>query len=621
MMERENTLDDIPAHVYTDIPVPDRKFIKFYGEFDTVSDILKTNEWKTMHSFYYQFDKHELEIDINETVEDYQDYSPERQTQEIIKCVNSFSYFCHKYVKIIHPMHGLIPFILYKYQRRVISDYHSNRFNILSKFRQGGLTTVSVAWALWKCMFQLDQQILVLSKTDREAIAAGEVASKAIEYLPNWMVPTFHKNSAHEKQFSDTGSAMWFYTPEASRGKSITVLIIDEAAFIKDMDKYWKAIYPTISTGGACCVVSTVNGLGNWYEEWYHAAEKDENEFNVIDIDYWEHPDYNDPKWVKDNRANLGDKGWKQEVLRDFLGSGETYISSKILDELDQSTRDNQPERILFRKWANLGGEKRIKWEPGALWIWKEPRDGHEYLMAIDTAEGVGTEGDSSCFQILNMATLEQVAEFYSNEIPQHIFAQISHQMGCYYNTALIVVEANKGGAVLSKLVNDLAYENIYYDITKGKKQTPGVKVSQTNRPWILEALKHRLINGSIKVNSRRLVTELNTFRYNPNSKKAEARKGKHDDAIMAISIGLFIRDTQMRGLPVGAEIPKEMLETLKGEVYEEIKKEIREGSPEDWIEDEAEDPLFFPSDEEVMPGVYFNIKRKNDKLLREFGW
>ncbi|MEL4395654.1 hypothetical protein AAEH73_21830, partial [Shewanella algae] len=85
----------------------------------------------------------------------------DRQEVEFEKCALSFFYFCHKYVKILHPKKGLSPFILYKYQRRVIKDYNNNRFNIISKFRQGGLTTVTLLWSLWKCIFDLDQQIMV----------------------------------------------------------------------------------------------------------------------------------------------------------------------------------------------------------------------------------------------------------------------------------------------------------------------------------------------------------------------------------------------------------------------------------------------------------------------------
>jgi len=596
-------------------------FEEFYNEHNLVKEILSSKEWEETWKYFYEFSPAELEIDIKETVDDVNAYDIKRQMVEIIKCANNFSYFAHKYFKIQHPIKGALPFVLYKYQRRVIEQYQDHRFNILSKFRQGGLTTVSVAWAVWRCLFKLDQKILVMSKTDREAITAGEVAKFAMQELPIWLKPQMGKSNEHERQFRETNSILYFYTPEAARGKSITVLIIDEAAFIQNMAVHWKAMYPVISTGGQCCVVSTVNGLGNWYEEMYHEAEAGQNAFNVIELDYWEHPEYNNPKWVDDQRKNLGDKGWQQEILRSFLGSGDTFISSKIIGELDKFTRENEPLRIKFSKWHNDGSDKKGDWEPGALWIWKEPIDGHEYILSADCAEGMGDNGDNSCFQIIDVSTLEQVVEFYSCTVPPHIFAQVIYEVAHYYNTCTVVVEnVGQGIAVLSNLQHDLAYEKLYHE-NKGRTTTFGLKTTSINRPVFLESLQNRLINGALKINSRRLVHELKTFIYSPQRKRAEAQRGKHDDAIMALSFAIFVRDMQMRDIPVGAEIPEEMMKIFKSEVMEEIKKEVMDGSPEDWfMEEEKIEPLIH-SENEVLPGVLFKINRRNEKLLKEFGW
>ena len=341
-MEEEIENKDI---IKKDIPCPQKPFKDFMKGFNSISEVMKSKEWKEVYCHYYDFDEYEQKI-VFETTEQIENYTVSQQIEEIKRCAQSFEYFCTKYVKIAHATRGIIPLICFKYQRRVIKSYENNRFNILSKFRQGGLTTVSVAWATWRCLFKIDQRIMVVSKSDREAIVSGEVAKLLLENLPTWMKPTMGKFNEHERQFLDTGSYLWCYTVEACRGKSITVVIIDEAAFIPDMEKQWKAIYPTISTGGAVCIVSTVNGVGNWYEQMYHKAERGENKFTIVDMDYWEHPDYNNPDWVEDQKANLSEKGWQQEVLRSFLGSGETFIPSKIIMELDDMVRDKNKEKI-----------------------------------------------------------------------------------------------------------------------------------------------------------------------------------------------------------------------------------------------------------------------------------
>jgi hypothetical protein len=597
-------------------PYPVISFEEFYHKFKNVKEMVNSDDWKNVFSIYYELTKDELSINVGETTEDLNNLQPEEQIEEVIKCAKNFFYWCHRYVKILHPTFGTIPFVPYKYQRRVIKEYENKRFNMISKFRQGGITTLTVLWGLWKCIFQKDQQIFVLSKTDREALAAGEIAKRAMDNFPRWM---YDQNNCditkHEKKFDDVGSKICFYTPEAARGKSATYIIIDEAAFIDKMDEHWKAMYPVIATGGHIEVISTVNGLGNWYEETYHEAEVGRNFFNIIDLDYWEHPVYSNPEWAASMRANLGEKGWQQEVLRSFLGSGDTYIPSNIVSSLDKLTKNNNPIRIAFEKWTNEEQQKNNNFSPGALWIWKEPMEGHEYIIGADCSEGVGKEGDNSCFQIIDSISLEQVAEFYSNLVPPHIFAQIINQIGIYYNVAMVVVENNTiGGAVLNCLINDLSYESIYHEHKKGSQNKAGIKISSSNRSIILESFQHRVTNGTVKINSNRLTNELKTFIFSAQKKRAEAVKGKHDDAIMAMAISLFIREENLRGMPVGAD-SNNILKIKKDNLYEEIKKEILEGGVEGWFnEEENERNDFFISQ------IDENFIQKNN-IIKEFGW
>jgi len=582
---------------------------------------------ETYDSKYYEFGSLEFEVDPDETVEQMEKYTLAQQKMETAKCALSFPYFALKYIKILHPTRGLVPFLLYKYQKRVVRQFESNRFNIISKFRQGGLTTLAELWGMWRCLFKLDEQIMLVSKTDREAKSAGEIINRAVDNLPFWMKPSLEgKWNDHQKQFHDTGANLFFYTAEAGRGRSLTYLIVDEAAFIKEMDRYWGDIYPTLSAGGSCIVISTVNGLGNWYQEYYYDAKEEKNRFNVIDLDFWEHPDYNDEVWIADTKAQLGEKKWLQEVMRSFLGSGETYIPAEIIAELQASTRNSLPKRKLFNKWANkLSSEKDLRWDTdGALWIWQEPIDGHDYVIGVDAAEGVGNDGDSSCLQIFDSNTLEQVAEFYSNLVPPYIFAQIANEIAIYYNHALVVVEnLAAGSSVLSNLQHTLFYDNLFFEPPKGKTSrvnVPGIKVTLSNRPVLLEGIQHGLMNKVLKINSMRLVKELTTFIYNAQAQKAQAQKGKHDDAVMAVCFAIHARRTMLRGIPMGAEVPEEITATFKSLTYEEIKNEILAGMKQDLIDERSIDPLV-SNDEDMMAGVVLTTRRRNDKLLREFGW
>ncbi len=608
----------------------------------------KTVHWRTKykslkdfyrHEFdpnYFDFDDYEKTIDPSETQEQIEAYAndPAKVREEMMKCAFSFTYWCHKYAKILHPKRGLIPFRLFKYQRETIDNYEANRFNIIRKFRQGGLTTVTLLWALWKCLFQLDQQIMCVSKTDREATDVGQMIDRTYEVLPSWMAPTKGEEgvwNAHAKSFPQTGGRIMFHSPEAARGKALTILIIDEAAFVPDMDEHWKALYPVLSTGGACIAISTVNGLGNWYQRIYYEAREGINEFNIINLKYQQHPDYNNERWVETMKAQLGEEGW--------LGSGDTYIPAALLEQLAKRANEMFPTRKLFTQWTNKDSiaeqamkEKERKkcremglpepnWDgdKGALWVFKEPIDGHEYIIGADVGEGA--KKDCSSFQVIDLNTMEQAAEFYSNTVPPHIFAEIVFHVGKMYHTALVVVENMSGGLTTNSLLQfNLFYDNLYYDPNSGKGQNkPGVKTGPTNRPAILDALRRRILNGTININSRRLVKELETFSFNKQTGKVEAQKGNHDDAIFAMCLALYARDASTRDIPVGSQVPEEYQKHMTSVDWESIKHEINRGSPDDWLNQKDELPALLDDHEESTQAVTF--RRRYDKLLREFGW
>jgi hypothetical protein len=557
-----------------------------------------------------------------------EELTDEEKSLEFEKCAMSFRYWAENYVWITHPKRGLIRFLLYPYQVRCIHDYDKYKHNIIRKFRQGGLTTLTVIWSLWRCVFKNDQKIMVLSKSDREAKGAGKIVTNVQKYLPKWMKPDVELDNQHEKVFSDTNSSVEFWTCEAARSKSLTYLIIDEAAFIKNMDEHWKSMYPTLATGGSCIVISTVNGLGNWYEEWYHSAAAGKNEFHVIELEYTENPEYNNENWVKEMRANLGEKGWRQEVLGDFLGSGETYINGETITKLAKATGRTPPIKKLMGEWENDDTGAHEDWkminrdyQKGALWIWEEPKDGVEYVLSADCAEGVGETGDNSAFHVLRVDTMEQVAEFYSNSIPSNDFAQVIHNVAMWYKTALVIVEAaEQGFAVVNTLQNWLGYENLYYD-NKRNAETAGVVTGRINRPIFMEQLQKFLHNGFVTIRSSRLVRELKTFAVI--NRKPQAQKGKHDDLVLALALLLGVIDKQRREIPVGAQsFAKKQVDLTKGDLFARIKAELEGGLVDQLLAEQngEEENDYMDKDEANMMGrVMHDLKRPYDALLREF--
>lgn len=246
-------------------------------------------------------------------------FTPANQA-EIKKCAEDFFYFCETYVQIIHPKHGLIPFKLFDFQKRYVKCLQENRFVAAIKFRQGGFTTVTLVWLLWRFLFKIDESLMYLVKTDKEAVYANGIVRQIISELPDFLKPNFDKCNDHQLLSRDTNNKWYFYNPEPCRGRQITYLFIDESAFIAKMDQHWQAIWPTISTGGHCITVSTPNEVGNWFHNIVVDAKEKKNAFTLFEADYWEHPEYGgNVQWCEMTRAILGERGFRQEILKEFL--------------------------------------------------------------------------------------------------------------------------------------------------------------------------------------------------------------------------------------------------------------------------------------------------------------
>jgi len=461
------------------------------------------------------------------------------EKQELLKefkrCAEDPIYFISKYVRVTHPVRGLVPFKLYPFQHRILEDLENYRFNILRKFRQAGCTTIAASYSLWMVIFQKHKSVIILSKGDSESTEVLDRIKLMYEELPEFLKPGIAEDNKHNMKLK-TGSVIKSRPSGKQSGRSLagSFLIIDEAAFIDSIDTIWAAVYPIISTGGRAFVLSTVNGIGNWYHDVYQAAVNGENSFHPIDIRWQEHPEYHyNPdyenlyegmrekgldiySWEKTTKKNLPTKQWLQEYECSFLGTGETFVEGDILKQLSQQTSED-----YYTKHNN-----RMR-------VWQEPQPQYNYMISCDTS--LGRDRDYSAFHIINMYNGQQVAEFYSNRTPINDFAKIISTEGMLYNIAHVICERNTiGNNLIDWLYNMYEYENLWAD----EKGDLGFQVTAKNRDSILASLEEAIRTDLIKINSTRTCDELMTFIITDTG-RVQAERGHHDDLVMSLALAV----------------------------------------------------------------------------------
>lgn len=250
-----------------------------------------------------------------------------KKNEEIIKkCLKDPVFFIKTFCKIQHPIKGVVPFKLFPFQEELIQTVIDNPYVIVNKSRQLGISTVSAAFCVWYCMFHDTKSILVIA-TKRDV--AKNFVDKC-KFMYDNLPPSFKKiaplniDNAQEIGWAHTNSKIKAVgtSKDAGRSEALSWLFVDEAAFIKDMDDIWTSIWPTLSTGGRCMMLSTPEGTSNVFYQTYAQAKSGENEFIAVDLPWTVHPD-RDEDWKERQVKTFGQKRFDQEY--DCV-SGDTRI-------------------------------------------------------------------------------------------------------------------------------------------------------------------------------------------------------------------------------------------------------------------------------------------------------
>lgn len=474
------------------------------------------------------------------------------QIREIIRCGKDPIYFIKKYTKIQHPMKGMIPFDTYPFQDDCVQAFEDNRFNIVLKSRQLGLSTIVAAYAVWLALFRKDKNILIIATKLSVATNMMKKIKIVFQNLPKWIVmPTVVSETKQTIEF-DNGSVIKAVptSEDAGRSEALSLLIVDEAAFVRDFDTIWTGIYPTLSTGGRAIILSTPNGAKGQYYELYSKADLGDNDFNPICLPWDVHPERDQAWFDKESRA-MNKKQVAQELLCDFLASGDTFVN---VDQIE-----------LVRTW--LADPKMRGGSDMNVWMWQTPLTAHKYIMGADTARGDGQ--DYSTFHILDVETAEVVAEYKGRLRPDQ-FGALIDEYGRMYNTALIVAENNSYGYATLMKLKELGYPRIYsdkqrnaayigeYESSSEGAEGLGFTTNSKTRAQILTKLEEVIRNSQIRIRSRRFHDELRTFVWH--NGKAQAERGKHDDLIMSLALTVWIFDTSDMHSGHGAALNAAML-------------------------------------------------------------
>ena len=460
-------------------------------------------------------------------------FKNDKELQDFIKCCDpdtGYLYFMDNFFMIQHPTKGSMVYHPYDYQKRLINTYHNYRYSISLMPRQSGKSTSAAGYLLWYAMFVPDSTILIAAHKYTGAQEIMQRVRYAYENCPDHIkagVTTYNKGSLDFENGSRIVSATT--TENTGRGMSITLLYLDEFAFVRPSiaREFWTSITPTLSTGGKAIITSTPNSDEDQFAFIWKGANKTEDEFgNTTELGvngfksyraYWDEQPGRDQKWADEMKAQLGEDRFRREIGCEFIIADETLINPNTL--------------LMLEGIEPVSRMGQVRW-------YQKPVKGNIYTVALDPS--IGTGNDPAAIQIYEANTVTQVGEWKHNktDIPTQIklMAQINkYIVECTGepNNVYYSVENNSIGEAALVSLNEYGENNIPgIFISEPGKKRKGFNTTNKTKLTACAKFKTLLESKKLTVNSRSLISELKAFVAHAGSYAAKV--GDTDDLIMA---------------------------------------------------------------------------------------
>ncbi len=506
--------------------------------------------------------------------------TPIDRLEELYKIWGDVEYFGVTYCTVWHKQLGKrVPFKLLPTQRRVIKGYDRYPKNLVLKYRQGGISTVTELYLAHLIISTPDIKIAIVANNIKLARKFLKETTDFVSNLPAWIGITPVKDAAEYKIYNNKTEIMALAaTKDGVRGWTPDILVIDEAAYLDNGADFWTSARGSMSAGGRIFMISTPNSHDPVYYMTYEGAinkrDSNGNGFNVIEIRWWEDSRFNhdlrfklddhyvDDVWLKNNGEKTLDlvrcfeliKSGYQPTSRWYEDECAGYEQSprRIAQELNNSFIGSggnlvNQESIEYQDRQNVRAPLRVEYRDKNLWIWAEPKPEGRYVIGVDGSSG--NSDDYAGIQVIDIDTGEQCAEYQGRLKPEEL-GELVFQIGMRYNQGFVVMDVTGGsGSVPMLQLLQRGYKNIYYNEGSNKAvkeklegfldndgRIPGFIIS-TNRPVILvEFEKYIRLRGFI-IRSTRLMSEIKTFVWDDKKQRYDHPRTGHDDLLFAATI------------------------------------------------------------------------------------
>ena len=494
---------------------------------------------------------------------------------------------------------------------------------IILKARQLGFSTLTEALIFHACATRQGVNALIVAHREDATANLFRMSKLFLDELPGPVKPMVRAANAQELVFENPSRSERSARPGLrsrlrcataggrgiGRSDTLQMVHLSEYAFWPEgaegkADTLSGILQAVPALPGTMVVIeSTANGCEDFKERW-DAACAGENDFEPVFFAWFENPEYTmQPRpgtvWTAEERElreryglSDGQLAWRRWCIANNCGGREELFRQEFPSNPDEAflhsgagvfdngkvilRRETAPEPL---KRGNFVPEERTdedalrdtgagpcetEWREdpaGAVKIWKEPEEGHPYVIGGDTA---GEGSDWFTALVIDNATGEQVASLRRQYSEPEYVRQV-YALGRYYNWALVGLETNFSTYPVMKL-SELGYPSQYAreredTYTRQIRKSYGFRTDRFTRPRAVANLVEVFSLHPEWFMDRELLFEMLSFCYNEDH-RPEALAGKHDDMVMAAAITYAVRHQQRMTVESPADRPREKLIT-----------------------------------------------------------
>ncbi|WP_449619969.1 DNA packaging protein [Robertmurraya sp. Marseille-Q9965] len=515
------------------------------------------------------------------------------KSAKLNKVLNNFPLFAKNFIYIIDNNNEKVRFDLNLAQLELEDLMNKNRFVIVSKARQGGISTYTVAKALWRALTNDNENILIVSYKSDSSKALFEKLKSMNDWIPRDKYPDIFPNVKRDNRdelFFENGSRITCLVASnksIGRGSTYSWIHMSEFAFYDRQEMQLLSAEQSLAKGNhsILTIETTSNGTSNMFYRlcmssmkgnskyklmfipFYHDLYKKQFKFEHDEAENWHKEDNKgvrlsvkdlepSEKVLYDKGANLRFLMWRRyklldmtlqefqqeypsNILESFISTGSSVFNqSMILDRLNTVIEPFKKDELLNELPGLLH-----KFLGKGLEIFHLPKRNVKYYGGCDSASGGGN--DYSTISIFDEEG-QQVASFYNNRVPVYEFAEIIDCIGKWYHYCFYAIERNSYGLpVLERLRKDYGYLNLFkqkmFDSRTGKKKTQlGFTTTAQTKSVLISDFKENFEKGLILIECKESLQQMQLFVENANGSMGN-KKGEmnHDDLVISLALSV----------------------------------------------------------------------------------